>query len=123
MKKYIAELDRDSISLDLGFKIAVIHNGTVYSESEVTTKFPKYFKEVKGEETDSVAKEEILLVDDSSKVEVKTEEAPVEQSEVDSSTAEEAPVEVKVEEIQEAPVESSEDDSTSDEQKTSRKKS
>jgi hypothetical protein len=79
MKKYIASLDRESISLDIGFKIVVVKNGTEYMESELTAKFPKYFVEtevkpapkveVKPEPKVEAPKEELLL-DNSSEVEV-----------------------------------------------------
>lgn len=82
MKTYIATLDRDSVSLDLGFKIAVIRNGQTYNESEITSRFPSYFKEVNSKEVAAPKKEEILLVDTTSAVEVVTveevKETPVE---------------------------------------------
>jgi hypothetical protein len=85
MKKYTANLDRESISLDIGFKIVVVKNGTEYMESELTARFPKYFKEIVEEkatkievkpETKVEAPKEELLLDNSSAVEV-TIEAPV----------------------------------------------
>ena len=91
MKTYIATLDRDTVSLDLGFKIAVIRNGQTYNESEVTMKFPGCFKEVNSQEVAVPKKEEILLVDNTSTVEVMSveevtetpEEVPAEKPAID----------------------------------------
>ena len=91
MKKYIANLDRESISLDIGFKIVVVKNGTEYMESELTTKFPKYFKEVK----------ETIVTKPEEKVEtiVETVEAPKEELLLDNSSAVEVSVEAPTAEV------------------------
>ena len=86
MKKYIADLTRESISLDVGFKVVIVKNGTEYMESELTAKFPKYFKEVLDEKAAKTVKpepkveapKEELLLDNSSAVEVIVE-APAEE--------------------------------------------
>jgi hypothetical protein len=94
MKKYIAKLDRESISLDIGFKIVVVKNGTEYMESELTAKFPKYFveaSEVEVEASEVEVKPEPVV--EASEVEVKPEpvvEASEEELLLDNSSAVEA---------------------------------